>query len=194
MCFALSRLFTASGVEMRRMRQHGFTLIEIMIVVAILGILGAYALPSYQDYTIRARVSEGLVLAGAAKNAVSENAAMASAFATGWEKPLPTDNVEDIAITQGNGQITVTLSTKAGGQADANTIILVPTAERAATPGVDAIGSPGDPSHVPAVQAITASSSIPLSPGVLPLGSIRWSCAHGTLPQRYRPAVCRASI
>ena len=52
--------------------QQGFTLIELMIVVAIIGILAAIAIPAYQDYTIRAQVSEGLSLAGAAKAAVTE--------------------------------------------------------------------------------------------------------------------------
>ncbi len=52
--------------------QQGFTLIELMIVVAIIGILAAIAIPAYQDYTIRAQVSEGLSLTGAAKVAVTE--------------------------------------------------------------------------------------------------------------------------
>src|SRR5687768_12711797 len=59
------------GNTMKKIQQ-GFTLIELMIVIAILGILMAIAIPAYQDYTVRAKVSEGLNVAAAAKLAVSE--------------------------------------------------------------------------------------------------------------------------
>lgn len=107
--------------------QKGFTLIELMIVVAIIGILAAVAIPAYQDYTMRARVTEGLNLASAAQLAVSEttisnNALPANQAATGYVSPAATPNVTSIGIGA-NGVITITYTAAAGN----GTIIMNPT-------------------------------------------------------------------
>ena len=171
--------------------QKGFTLIELMIVVAIIGILAAVALPAYQDYTVRAKVSEGLVLASAAKLAVAENASNGTAFAASWSPPVATANVSKIGIDPTNGTITVEYTPAAGGANGANTILMVPTQETAAVAAVAGRGNVGDTDYIAPVAAVAATGAGPLVLGEVPLGSIRWTCNTGTLPAKFRPASCR---
>ena len=100
-------------MQVMNLKQKGFTLIELMIVIAIIGILAAIAIPAYQDYTVRARVSEGFALAAAAKTSVTENAASGVAFDSGWTAPAATAGVTSVGI-DAVGLITITYTILAG--------------------------------------------------------------------------------
>ena len=142
--------------------QKGFTLIELMIVIAIIGILAAIAIPAYQDYTIRAKVSEGINLAGAAKLAVAETLDSTGSFSStqnGYGLPdavsITGTNTSSVAV---GADGTITISYKAAGMGGN------PTAD-----GTD----------------------ITLAPSSANPGALSWDCTGGSTPDKYRPANCR---
>jgi type IV pilus assembly protein PilA len=157
-------------------RQQGLTLIELMIVIAIIGILGALALPAYQDYSIRAKASEMLLAAGGCKTAVNE--AISSASQADVSATLP-----KVCESQ-TSQYVIRIS------ADANGVITVVGNHEALRGSTSA--SANSISLTPLQTANTPVSGS--TDGGKPIAS--WRCGPSTsngLPLKYLPASCKAS-
>jgi type IV pilus assembly protein PilA len=168
--------------------QKGFTLIELMIVVAIIGILAAIAIPAYQDYTIRAQVTEGLNLAAAAKAAVSESftntgAAPLNRTAAGMSaNGVDTQGKYVDSVDVIDGAIVILYGNEANAQIAAETLGLTPYE----TVDLSVVWQCGAAPTPPAGAPVVMGTSGALNPAAPNPGTLA-----GAAFQKYLPSACR---
>jgi len=162
--------------QFKQMKQSGFTLIELMIVIAIIGILAAVAVPAYQDYTVRAKVVEGINLATAAKLGVAESFQSNGV----WPADNPSAGVMAAGTITGDYVTSVTIACTGGClPADNGTVSVLLNGA-----GID-------------IAKIPAGSDTIVFQATDNGGSIEWVCDAAsnagatTVPQQYLPAECR---
>ncbi|MDO5056440.1 MAG: pilin [Lautropia sp.] len=169
--------------------QQGFTVVDLMIGAAMLGIVAAVAIPVYQDYTVRVQVTEGLTLAAGAQAHVASMAAaglpagqvLAQGYATGYGGQAPTRQVQSIEITPESGVVSVVYPPRLApiGQ---NRLVLQPVVGQA---GLPVASRPFAPVTEPIVwHCRAAGARLPAAVSVA-------DAPKGTLQPRFAPAECR---